>query len=147
MRSVQTHERHTLRCGTRVIQTRSRDTRALVIRTGFSTTKGDLVRSILYPPPVDFQFEKDSHKFIATLAAIAGVGMIYTIVRQTCERCLTMFRMESTVLRDYLLFPPPISHIPIFSLPQRSFKDSVDQIFKLYIRYTFVIPKNIFMQF
>ena len=104
MRRVQTHERHTLRCGTRVIQTRSRDTRALVIRTGFSTTKGDLVRSILYPPPVDFQFEKDSHKFIATLAAIAGVGMIYTIVRQTCERCLT-----STVLRDYLLFPPPIS--------------------------------------
>ena len=109
MRSVQTHERHTLRCGTRVIQTRSRDTRALVIRTGFSTTKGDLVRSILYPPPVDFQFEKDSHKFIATLAAIAGVGMIYTIVRQTCERCLTMFRMESTVLRDWLLFPPPLS--------------------------------------
>ena len=105
MRSVQTHERHTLRCGTRVIQTRSRDTRALVIRTGFSTTKGDLVRSILYPPPVDFQFEKDSHKFIATLAAIAGVGMIYTIVRQTCERSLTMF----SVLRDYLLFPPPLS--------------------------------------
>ena len=102
---MQTHERHTLRCGTRVIQTRSRDTRALVIRTGFSTTKGDLVRSILYPPPVDFQFEKDSHKFIATLAAIAGGGMIYTIVRQTCERSLTMF----SVLRDYLLFPPPIS--------------------------------------
>ena len=128
MRSVQTHERHTLRCGTRVIQTRSRDTRALVIRTSFSTTKGDLVRSILYPPPVDFQFEKDSHKFIATLAAIAGVGMIYTIVRQTCERCLTMFRMESTVLRD----PLSSTHIPIFSLPQRPFKDSVDQIFKLY---------------
>merc|ERR1719192_554592 len=76
-----THERHTLRCGTRVIQTRSRDTRALVIRTGFSTTKGDLVRSILYPPPVDFQFEKDSHKFIGTLALIATVGMIYTLVR------------------------------------------------------------------
>ena len=108
MRSVQTHERHTLRCGTRVIQTRSRDTRALVIRTGFSTTKGDLVRSILYPPPVDFQFEKDSHKFIATLAAIAGVGMIYTIVRQTCERCLTMLGMYiGTVFRDGLLFPPP----------------------------------------
>ena len=123
---MQTHERHTLRCGTRVIQTRSRDTRALVIRTGFSTTKGDLVRSILYPPPVDFQFEKDSHKFIATLAAIAGVGMIYTIVRQTCERCLNG---EYSTQRL-----PPLSstHIPIFSLPQRPFKDSVDQIFKLY---------------
>ena len=106
MRSVQTHERHTLRCGTRVIQTRSRDTRALVIRTGFSTTKGDLVRSILYPPPVDFQFEKDSHKFIATLAAIAGVGMIYTIVRQTCERC-SEWRVQYSEITSSFLHPYP----------------------------------------
>ena len=82
------HEKHTLKCGTKVIQTRKyRDqlVKALVIKTGYRTTKGDLVRSILYPPPVDFQFEKDSHKFIATLAAIAGFGMVYTLVRMILE--------------------------------------------------------------
>ena len=59
----------------KVIQTRQyrdQSVKAIVIRTGYNTTKGDLVRSILYPPPVDFQFEKDSQKFVATLAAIAG---------------------------------------------------------------------------
>jgi len=78
------HEKHTLKCGTKVIQTRKyRDqvVTAVVIRTGYLTTKGDLVRSILYPPPVDFQFEKDSHKFIAGMACIATVGMIYSMAR------------------------------------------------------------------
>eukprot|EP00092_Neocalanus_flemingeri_P015419 GFUD01016687.1.p1 GENE.GFUD01016687.1~~GFUD01016687.1.p1 ORF type:complete len:1358 (+),score=448.86 GFUD01016687.1:946-5019(+) len=78
------HEKHTLKCGTKVIQTRKyRDqvVTAVVIRTGYLTSKGDLVRSILYPPPVDFQFEKDSHKFIAGMACIATVGMIYSMVR------------------------------------------------------------------
>ena len=54
---------------------------AVVIRTGFLTTKGDLVRSILYPPPVDFQFEQDSHKFIGGLAVMAGLGMAVTMGR------------------------------------------------------------------
>jgi len=78
------HEVHTLRCGTQVIQTRKfkgQTVKAVVIRTGFLTTKGDLVRSILYPPPVDFKFEKDSYKFITVLAAIAFTGMAYTLVK------------------------------------------------------------------
>ena len=85
------HEKHTLRCGTKVIQTRKyRDqvVKAVVIRTGYNTTKGDLVRSILYPPPVDFQFDKDSHKFIGTLALIATAGMFYTMYR--------MYKAEET---------------------------------------------------
>merc|ERR1719334_2011904 len=52
------HEKNTLKCGTLVIQTRKAGDQvvtAVVIRTGYSTSKGDLVRSILYPPPVDFQ--------------------------------------------------------------------------------------------
>jgi len=82
------HEKHTLKCGTKVIQTRKyRDqvVTAVVIRTGYLTTKGDLVRSILYPPPVDFQFERDSIKFICGLAVIATVGMIYTMVKMILE--------------------------------------------------------------
>nr|XP_022902834.1 probable cation-transporting ATPase 13A3 isoform X1 [Onthophagus taurus]XP_022902836.1 probable cation-transporting ATPase 13A3 isoform X1 [Onthophagus taurus] len=77
------HARHTLFCGTHVIQTRyfgGEKVLAVVIRTGFSTAKGGLVRSILYPPPVDFRFEKDSYRFVALLACIAGIGFIYTVI-------------------------------------------------------------------
>lgn len=78
------HEKHTLKCGTQVIQTRKKKdqtVKAVVIRTGYLTTKGDLVRSILYPPPVDFQFESDSYKFVIFLACVATVGMIYTLAK------------------------------------------------------------------
>lgn len=47
--------------------------------TGFLTAKGSLVRSIMYPPPVDYKFERDSYKFVAVLGCIAGVGFINSI--------------------------------------------------------------------
>ncbi|XP_032579868.1 probable cation-transporting ATPase 13A3 isoform X2 [Drosophila sechellia] len=77
------HARHTLFCGTKVIQTRyigSKKVLAFVINTGNITAKGELIRSILYPPPVDYKFEQDSYKFIQFLAIIACVGFIYTLV-------------------------------------------------------------------
>ncbi|CAK9833512.1 Polyamine-transporting ATPase 13A3 [Anthophora retusa] len=77
------HARHTLFCGTKVIQTRyygSEKVLAVVVRTGFDTSKGGLVRSIMYPPPVDFKFEQDSYKFVILLAGIASIGVLYTIV-------------------------------------------------------------------
>ena len=46
---------------------------------GFSTAKGELVRSILYPKPMGFKFYKDAMKFILLLACIAAVGMTYSI--------------------------------------------------------------------
>lgn len=77
------HARHTLFCGTRVIQTRyfgNEKVLAVVISTGTITAKGGLVRSIMYPPPVDYKFERDSYRFIAMLAGIAGLGFIYTVI-------------------------------------------------------------------
>ncbi|XP_032597910.1 polyamine-transporting ATPase 13A2 isoform X2 [Drosophila grimshawi] len=77
------HARHTLFCGTKVIQTRyigSKKVLAFVINTGNITAKGGLIRSILYPPPVDYKFEQDSYKFIQCLALIALFGFIYTLV-------------------------------------------------------------------
>ncbi|KAJ4445475.1 hypothetical protein ANN_07283 [Periplaneta americana] len=74
---------HTLFCGTKVIQTRfygNERVCAVVLRTGFLTAKGSLVRSILYPPPADFKFDQDSYKFIGILAVIAAIGFVYTIV-------------------------------------------------------------------
>nr|XP_045614574.1 polyamine-transporting ATPase 13A3-like isoform X3 [Procambarus clarkii] len=80
--SAERHKRHTLFCGTSVIQTRyygSAQVLAVVVRTGFSTAKGELVRSILYPRPLDFKFYKDAVKFIIFLFCIASVGMGYSV--------------------------------------------------------------------
>ncbi|XP_055595755.1 polyamine-transporting ATPase 13A3 [Uranotaenia lowii] len=77
------HARHTLFCGTKVIQTRyigSEKVLVKVINTGNITAKGGLIRSILYPPPVDYKFEKDSYKFIMVLAFLAGCGFLYTVI-------------------------------------------------------------------
>ncbi|KAI8425683.1 hypothetical protein MSG28_011492 [Choristoneura fumiferana] len=76
------HASSVLFCGTRVIQTRyynNEPVRALVLRTGYNTSKGQLVRSILYPTPADFKFDRDSYKFIVILACIAVLGLAYTV--------------------------------------------------------------------
>uniref|UniRef100_A0A8D1UFK3 Polyamine-transporting ATPase 13A3 n=1 Tax=Sus scrofa TaxID=9823 RepID=A0A8D1UFK3_PIG len=81
--SPETHKRHTLFCGTTVIQTRfytGELVKAVVVRTGFSTSKGQLVRSILYPKPTDFKLYRDAYLFLLCLVAVAGIGFIYTIV-------------------------------------------------------------------
>lgn len=81
--NIKDHSRHVLFCGTHVIQTRfygGMKVRAVVFRTGFSTAKGELVRSILFPKPVDFKFNKDTYKFIGVLASIALMGFVYTII-------------------------------------------------------------------
>ena len=50
---------------------------AVVVRTGFSTAKGDLVRSIMFPAPIGFGFYDDAIKFICILAVLALLGDIY----------------------------------------------------------------------
>uniref|UniRef100_A0A669ERF3 ATPase 13A3 n=1 Tax=Oreochromis niloticus TaxID=8128 RepID=A0A669ERF3_ORENI len=77
------HKKHTLYCGTHVIQTRfyaGELVKAVVVRTGFSTEKGQLVRSILYPKPTDFKLYHDAYLFLLCLVGVAGIGFIYTIV-------------------------------------------------------------------
>ncbi|KAK2502477.1 hypothetical protein MC885_015654 [Smutsia gigantea] len=81
--SPEMHERHTLFCGTTIIQTRfytGEVVKSIVVRTGFSTSKGQLVHSILYPKPTDLKLYRDAYLFRLCLVAVAGVGFIYTIV-------------------------------------------------------------------
>lgn len=54
--------------------------RAMVVRTGFDTTKGALVRSMLFPKPMGFKFYRDSFRFIGFLGAIAGLGFLASSV-------------------------------------------------------------------
>ncbi|PWN50912.1 hypothetical protein IE53DRAFT_386774, partial [Violaceomyces palustris] len=50
--------------------------KAMVVRTAFDTTKGALVRSMLFPKPMGFKFYRDSFRFIGFLAGVAGLGFI-----------------------------------------------------------------------
>ncbi|KAJ3824491.1 hypothetical protein EV361DRAFT_891484 [Lentinula raphanica] len=54
---------------------------ALVARTGFDTTKGALVRSMLFPKPIGFKFYRDSVRFIGVLAGIAMLGFSISAVQ------------------------------------------------------------------
>ncbi|KAF9921400.1 hypothetical protein FBU30_008602 [Linnemannia zychae] len=53
---------------------------AMVVRIGFNTTKGTLVRSMLFPKPNDFQFYRDSFRFIGILAMIASFGFLVSTI-------------------------------------------------------------------
>ncbi|XP_037853972.2 polyamine-transporting ATPase 13A2 isoform X1 [Chlorocebus sabaeus] len=79
---AETHRRHTLFCGTLILQARAYvgpHVLAVVTRTGFCTAKGGLVSSILHPRPINFKFYKHSMKFVAALSVLALLGTIYSI--------------------------------------------------------------------
>eukprot|EP01137_Pigoraptor_chileana_P031556 Opistho-2@19535 len=75
-------KKSTLYAGTRIIQTRGHGTdrvRALVIRTGFLTSKGGLILSILFPRPSKFKFYSDAFRFVFILAGCAVCGFAYAL--------------------------------------------------------------------
>lgn len=47
---------------------------------GFNTTKGALIRSMLFPKPIGFKFYRDSVRFIGVLACIAGLGFCFSAI-------------------------------------------------------------------
>jgi magnesium-transporting ATPase (P-type) len=71
--------KHTLFGGTSVIQTRpvgDEPVFGLVRSTGFLTTKGALVRDILYPKQINFKFYSDAMKFVGLMAFVAIIGFL-----------------------------------------------------------------------
>ncbi|EEP79196.1 P-type ATPase [Uncinocarpus reesii 1704] len=80
--------RHFLFCGTRIIRARRPQdlevdeaaALAMVVRTGFNTTKGALVRSMLFPKPSGFKFYRDSFRYISVMGMVAGLGFIASFV-------------------------------------------------------------------
>lgn len=69
--------------GTKIIRVRhgaGDPAMALVVRTGFSTTKGALLRSMLFPKPVGFKFYEDSFKYIGFMTLIACFGFIFSTI-------------------------------------------------------------------
>ncbi|KAG7114896.1 cation-transporting ATPase like protein [Verticillium longisporum] len=80
--------RHFLFCGTKIIRARRpQDDQggdavalALVVRTGFSTTKGSLVRSMLFPKPSGFKFYRDSFRYVGVMAMVAMLGFVVSLI-------------------------------------------------------------------
>ena len=80
--------KHFLFCGTKIIRARRPQdgldeeavALAVVVRTGFNTTKGALVRSMLFPKPSGFKFYKDAFRYISVMAGIAGLGFMTSLI-------------------------------------------------------------------
>lgn len=80
--------RHFLFSGTKIIRARRpHDVNddeavalAIVVRTGFLTTKGALVRSMLFPKPSGFKFYRDSFRYISVMGLIAVLGFVASFV-------------------------------------------------------------------
>lgn len=102
------HGKFTLFSGTEVIQTRNFNNsriHGLVIRTGFQTIKGSLVKSILFPKPHDFKFYSDSIKFVGVMAMFAVVGDI--IAAPYLLKNDSWFRMVDSLLDMVTITVPP----------------------------------------
>ena len=80
--------KHMLFSGTKIVRARrpqeDKDDQAaalaMVVRTGFNTTKGALVRSMLFPKPSGFKFYHDSFRYISVMAMIAAIGFIVSLI-------------------------------------------------------------------
>jgi cation-transporting ATPase 13A2 len=80
--------RHFLFCGTKIVRARrpqdGKDDEAvalaMTVRTGFNTTKGALVRSMLFPKPSGFKFYRDSFRYISVMGGIAMMGFIASFI-------------------------------------------------------------------
>lgn len=80
--------KHFLFCGTKIIRARRPQedqegeavALAMVVRTGFNTTKGALVRSMLFPKPSGFKFYRDSFRYISVMACVALLGFTASFV-------------------------------------------------------------------
>ena len=71
-----------LYAGTKLIQKRTLNNNkvlCLVYSTGFSTIKGSLIRSILYPKKFDFKFKQDSIKYICIMAFLSVFGFTISL--------------------------------------------------------------------
>jgi cation-transporting P-type ATPase 13A2 len=72
-------KKFSLYSGTKVIQARGAECKAVVVRTGYVTVKGALVRDILYPAETKFKFYQDSLYFVGAMAIIGIVGFAATL--------------------------------------------------------------------
>ena len=80
--NIKEQSNNILFAGTKLIQKRSINNEkilCIVHSTGFSTIKGSLIRSILYPKNLDYKFKQDSIKYICIMAFLSVFGFLISI--------------------------------------------------------------------
>ena len=80
--NLKTDSKYTIYGGTKIIQTRTLGqpkVLGLVIKTAFITTKGCLVRDILYPKPNKFKFYRDSLIFLGAMSILVFIGFFASL--------------------------------------------------------------------
>lgn len=108
--------RHMLFSGTKIIRARRPQedksdeaaALALVVRTGFNTTKGALVRSMLFPKPSGFKFYRDSFRYISVMGGIAAIGFmasLFNFIRLGLEPHLIIVRALDLIT---IVVPPAL---------------------------------------
>ncbi|XP_018121167.1 probable cation-transporting ATPase 13A5 isoform X2 [Xenopus laevis] len=116
------YKEHMLYCGTEVTKTKPDSeglVKAVVLHTGFNTTKGDLVRSILYPKPIKLKLYRDVFWVIAALSLVSVCGLIYSVVigavqgAETKDLILTAFIMLTCAVPVSL--PPALAVCILYS--------------------------------
>ena len=65
----------------------------MVKNTGFLTTKGGLIRDILYPKPINYSFDADSYKMIALMVAVCVI----------CTGCAIPFMIQNGAPWQYVV--------------------------------------------
>lgn len=81
---------------------------AVVVRTGFNTTKGNLIRSMLFPKPNSFKLYEDSFKFIGVLAIIAFFGFSWTFIRFIIQGVQWSFVIIRSLDLITIIVPPAL---------------------------------------
>ena len=103
--------RHTLFGGTSVIQTRpvgNEEVMGLVRSTGFLTTKGALVRDILYPKILKFKFYSDSLKFVGIMALVAFTGFLISLPQMIKLKLGTVYIIDKSLNLVTITIPPAL---------------------------------------
>ncbi|TPX32624.1 hypothetical protein SmJEL517_g04278 [Synchytrium microbalum] len=77
---------HTLFGGSTIVQVKKSSVGlemgalAIVVATGFSSTRGEMFRTILFPKPMDFKFNRDSYQFMMILGVVALISFLNRLV-------------------------------------------------------------------
>eukprot|EP00731_Ephydatia_muelleri_P014339 Em0008g59a len=109
------HKQHTLFGGTCVIQTRFYNNSAVLAvatRTAFSTSKGSMVRSILYQKPFNSKFYRDAFIFIGVLGIIAAGGFLFSFIFYA----VTTYTLPDGSTISYLVLSPRVYALRGFDL-------------------------------
>ncbi|KAJ3367303.1 hypothetical protein HDU91_001541 [Kappamyces sp. JEL0680] len=81
---------------------------AIVHSTGFSTSKGELFRSILFPTDVEFKFNKDSMTFLALLGGVALVAFANRVVNSLMEGTHVFYAILNSLDLITIAVPPAL---------------------------------------